>query len=38
MEEKIKMWEDLAKAQQKARLYFLRLKNKNELQERVAKA
>ena len=38
MEEKIKMWEDLAKAQQKARLYFLGLKNKNELQERVAKA
>ena len=32
------MWEDLAKAQQKARLYFLGLKNKNELQERVAKA
>ena len=38
MEEKIKMWEDLAKAQQKARLYFLGLKNKNELQEQVAKA
>ena len=34
---KIKVWEDLAKAQHEARLYFLGLKNKNELQERMAK-